>query len=35
MKVDLIPFWFPLLNGDLRGFIFFICIKKDVFVADK
>ena len=29
MKVDLIPFWFPLVNGDLRGFNFFlICIKK-------
>ena len=29
MKADLIPFWFPLVNGDLRGFnFFFICIKK-------
>ena len=27
MKVVLIPFWFPLVNGGLRGFLFFICIK--------
>ena len=34
MKVDLIPFWFPLVNGDLRGFNFFYLHKKDVFGAD-
>ena len=34
MKVDLIPFWFPLVNRDLCGFNFFYLHKRNVFDAD-
>ena len=34
MKVDLIPFLFPPVNGDLCGFHFFYLYKNDVFGAD-
>ena len=31
MKVDLIPFWFPLVNGDLRWFNFFFNLHKKMY----